>query len=159
MSKKIKKPRKLEKKNNRKNQTMKKNWLNRLEFKKKKEPVRFGFGFISLKPKNLNRTLTEKTRKKNRAKLEKNRASRFEPVFFQNNRTEPKPVGLNRFRFFFKKTGFGNFFFIYKNGTKQKMITPRLYSQFTTCQQECVWGRSSCSYLWSYSVPIVGIRI
>jgi hypothetical protein len=43
------KPRK-QKKNNRKNQTMKKNRLNRLEFKKTDR-----FGLISLKPKKLNR--------------------------------------------------------------------------------------------------------
>jgi hypothetical protein len=39
---------------------------------------------------------------------------RFEPVFIlkktESNQTEPKPVGLNWFRFFLKKFQFGNFF-------------------------------------------------
>jgi hypothetical protein len=48
---------------------------------------------------NLNRKKLEK----NRAKTEKTEPNRFEPVFVLKNRTEPKPVGLNRFRFFFKK--------------------------------------------------------
>jgi hypothetical protein len=51
----------------------------------KNQPVRFGFGFISLKLKN--QTKPNRKNKKNRAKPEK-------------NRTEPKPVGLNRFGFF-----------------------------------------------------------
>jgi len=58
VSKKTEKPRKPEK-NNRKNQTVKKNRLNRLKFWKNR-PVRFGFGFISLKPKKPNRTQTGK---------------------------------------------------------------------------------------------------
>jgi len=40
----------------------------------KNRPVRFGFGFISLKPKTLNRAQTEKNRAKpakNQAKIEK----------------------------------------------------------------------------------------
>jgi hypothetical protein len=49
--KKLKKP----EKNNWKNQTVKKNRLNHLKFWKN-QPVRFGFGFISLKPKKPNRT-------------------------------------------------------------------------------------------------------
>jgi len=77
------KSRKLEK-NNWKNRTVKKN---RLKFWKN-WPVRFGFGFISLKPKKLNRTETEK----NRAKTEPNW---FEPVFVLKNQTEPKSVVLN----------------------------------------------------------------
>jgi hypothetical protein len=40
---------------------------------------------------------TEKT-EPNRKKPSQNQ---FEPVFIQKNWTEPKPVGLNRFRFFF----------------------------------------------------------
>jgi len=79
VSKKIKKsikPRKLEK-NNQKNQTVKKNRLNRLKFWEN-QPVRFGFGFISLKLKKPNRIQTGKTEPnwkktsqtgKNRAKL------------------------------------------------------------------------------------------
>jgi hypothetical protein len=48
-----------------------------------------------------NQTQTEK----NRAKLEKTESDRFEPIFPQNNQTESKPVGLNRFwLLFFIKT-------------------------------------------------------
>jgi hypothetical protein len=67
------------------------------------------------KPANLVRFYKQKTKKtepkqkkKNRAKTGKNRAktgktepNRFEPVFSLKNQTEPKPVGLTRFRFFF----------------------------------------------------------
>jgi hypothetical protein len=60
---------------------------------------------------------TEKTE----SKPEKTEPNRFEPVFVQ--KTEPKPVGLNRFRFFKKKNRFGYFFFN-KNRTEPKMITP-----------------------------------
>jgi hypothetical protein len=89
------------KKNNQKNQIVKKNRLNRLKFWKNRL-VRFWF----YKPK------TEKTEpkpKKNRAKL----------VFVLKNRTETgrfEPVSiffLNRFGYFF-----------YKNQTEPKMITP-----------------------------------
>jgi hypothetical protein len=68
---------------------------------------------------------TEKT-KPNRTETEKNRAkpekpsqtgktepNRFEPVFALKNKTEPKPVGLTRFRFgsvFFFKFQFSYFF-------------------------------------------------
>jgi hypothetical protein len=81
------------------------------------------FGFISLKLKKSNRTQTEKKRAKpgkNRAKLEKTdlkpsqiektKPKRFEPVFIL--KTEPKPVGLNRFQFFKKKFQFNYFFYI-----------------------------------------------
>ena len=97
MSKKIKKPikpRKLEK-NNRKNRTVKK------PIKILKKPagsVRF------YKQKNKpNRTQTEKNRKKTEP-------NRFEPVFVLKNQTEPKSVGLNRFRF--KKNKFGLVIFL-----------------------------------------------
>ena len=40
---------------------------------------------------------------KNRAKTEKTKPKQFKPVFILKNRTEPKPVGLNWFRFFLKK--------------------------------------------------------
>jgi len=78
------KPRKPEK-NNRKNRTEKKP----IKFLKKRVgSVRFGFGFISKKPKKPNRTETDKKLEKNRAKTGKNRANtgktepnRFEPVF------------------------------------------------------------------------------
>jgi hypothetical protein len=82
VSKKTKKPiklRKSEKKNNQKNRTMKKK---QLEFFKN-QPVRFVFGFISLKLKKPNRTELNPNKK---------------------NRVKPKPVGLNRF-WFLKKTG------------------------------------------------------
>jgi len=53
--------------------------------------------------------------RENRAKTGKTEPNRFEPVFSLKNRTEPKPVGLNRFRFGFsffskKKIQFGYFF-------------------------------------------------
>ena len=73
--KKLIKPIKQKKNTNRKNRTVKKNWLkfwkNRL--------VWFGFGFISLKLKKPNRTQTEKTRKK------------------PNQIKKPSQIGLNRF--------------------------------------------------------------
>jgi hypothetical protein len=53
---------------------MKKYRLNLLEFFKN-QPVWFGFGFISLKLKKLNRTQT----KKNQAKPEKNRTKLKKP--------------------------------------------------------------------------------
>jgi hypothetical protein len=77
------------------------------------------------KPKpTKNRAKTEPNRKnrakpkkpsqtgKNRVKTGKTEPNRFEPVFALKNRTEPKPVGLTRFRFFFqkKKFRFGYFF-------------------------------------------------
>jgi hypothetical protein len=90
-----------------------KNRLNRLKFwKKPTGSVRFQF----YKPK------TEKTKRtqtrKNRAKTRKNRAktglNRFLP-----KKTEPKPVLV----FFFKKKLVW-LFFLYKNRTELKMITP-----------------------------------
>jgi hypothetical protein len=76
--------------------------------------VRFRF----YKPKNKktkpNRTQTKKTGK--------NERNRFEPVFIQKNRTELKPAGLNRFRFFLKN--FNLIIFFDKNQTEQKIITP-----------------------------------
>jgi len=100
-----KKPRKLEN-NNWKNWTVKKN---RLKFWKNR-PVQFGFGFINLKPKK-----TESNRQKTKSHL-------FEPGFALKNRTEPKPVGLNRFGFFFKNSVW--LFFFDKNRTEPKIITP-----------------------------------
>jgi hypothetical protein len=50
-----------------------------------KQTGRFGFGFISLKPKKPNQTQTEKNRKKNQAKTEPNR---FKPVFVLKTQTE-----------------------------------------------------------------------
>jgi hypothetical protein len=67
--------------------------------------------------------------RKYRAKPEKPSQTRkkpsqnlFEPVFVLKNRTEPKPVGLIRFRFFLNNFGLVTFF-IYKNRTEPKMIT------------------------------------
>jgi hypothetical protein len=100
-----------QKKNNLKNQIVKKTRLIRLKFWKNR-PVRFGF--ISLKPNR-----TEKT-KKNRAK------SVWTGFFFQ--KTEPKPVGLNRFRFFFLNSVWLLFF--YKNRTKPKMIIPLVFYKY-----------------------------
>jgi hypothetical protein len=85
-------------------------------------PVRLSFSFISKKPKKRtesnpnkkNQKKTEPNRKKpsqNQKKpsqIGKTEPNRFEPVFVLKNRIEPKPVGLNRFRF-----GFG-FFSKYK---------------------------------------------
>jgi hypothetical protein len=74
---------------------VKKNQLNRLKFKKN-QPVRFRF----YKPK------TEKTKPNpNRKKTSQTGLNRFCP----KNQTEPKPVGLNRFWFFFLKSGLVTF--------------------------------------------------
>jgi hypothetical protein len=35
------------------------------------------------------------------------------------------------------------------------ILVSRLYSRFTTCYWGCIWGYSSCFYLWSYLVLIV----
>ena len=102
--------------NNRKNRTVKKNRLNRLKFWKNR-PVRFWFfkpGTGKTEPNRTekNRAKTEPNRaktepnRKNRAKPEKTKPNRAKPVwtvFFSKkpNRTEPKPVGWNRFRFDF----------------------------------------------------------
>jgi hypothetical protein len=76
--KKLIKPIKQKKNTNRKNRTVKKNWLkfwkNRL--------VWFGFGFISLKLKKPNRTQTEKTEPN-----QKTESNRFESVL--SKKTKP----------------------------------------------------------------------
>jgi hypothetical protein len=64
----------------------------------------------------------EKPEKKNREK--KTEPNQFEPVFVLKNRTELKPVGWNWFRFFFLKKFGLVVFFLYKNRTEPKMITP-----------------------------------
>jgi hypothetical protein len=47
------------------------------------------------------------------------------PVFLLKNRTEPKPIGLNRFRFeFFSFSKFYFGYFLDKNRTEPKMLTP-----------------------------------
>ena len=127
MSKKTEKPRKPEK-NNRKNWTMKKN---RLKFWKN-QSVWFGFGFISLKPKKLNRTQTKKTGKKikpnrkNRAKPE-NRSkpeNRAKPVWTGFYPKKPNQTETSQFEpisVFFKKFWFN--YFLNKNQTELKIIT------------------------------------
>jgi hypothetical protein len=130
VSKKIKKPIKLRKpkKDNQKNRTVKKNRLNQLKFWK---TDRFGFGFISLKPKNRTELKSEKNQakpeknkpnRKNRAKTEPNR---FEQVFVLKNQTEPKSVGLDLVSGLKKIIWFGYFFFN-KNRTEPKII---IYTQ------------------------------
>jgi hypothetical protein len=108
------KPRKLEKKK----PNCEKNQLNRLKFWKNRP---FGFGFISLKPKKLNWTQTGKKTepKPSQTRItEPNRKNKAKPVWTgfcpkNPNRTKPKSIGLNRFRFgfgFFKKNWFCYFF-------------------------------------------------
>jgi len=111
VSKKTEKPRKSEK-NNRKNWSLK---INRLKFWKNR-PVRFGFGFISLKPKKPNQTepKLKKIRKKpsqnrkktepNRKKLSQNKKKRAKPVWIgfcpkKPNRTETGRYELVSVRF------------------------------------------------------------
>ena len=77
---------------------------NRLKFWKN-QPVRFDFGFISLKPNRTELNPNKKKQKKNRAKTqtEKTKPNRFESVFVLKNRTETsrfEPVSV-RFRFCF----------------------------------------------------------
>jgi hypothetical protein len=99
VNKKTKKPRKPEK-NNRKNRTVKKKHIKRIKILKKPAiSVRFRFYKPKTEKTESNRTQTEK----NQAKSVKNRAKPKKPsqTSFGLNRTEPKPVGLNRFRFFF----------------------------------------------------------
>ena len=106
--KKTEKPIKLRKpgKNSRKNRTVKKNQLKFL----KNRPVRFYKHEIEKTELNPNRKKLSQTGKK----LSQNRVK---PVFILKNQTKPKPVGLNRFRFFLKKISVW-FFFFYKNRTE-----------------------------------------
>jgi hypothetical protein len=99
--------------------------------KKPAGSVRFRFYEQKTEKTEPNRTETDKKLEKkpsqtgktepnreNRAKTRKTEPNRFEPVFAlkKPNRTEPKPVGLTRFRFGFgfflkkKKFQFGYFF-------------------------------------------------
>jgi len=108
-----------QKKNNRKNQTVKKNRLNRLKFLKNR-PVRFCFGFISLKLKKPNRIQTEKTEpnRKKTSQTEKPSKAGFCPK--KPNRTETgrfEPVLV----FFLN---FGLVIVFDKNRTELKIITP-----------------------------------
>jgi len=134
LSKKTRKSRKPEK-NNWKNRIEKKNRLNRLNFWKNR-PVRFGFGFISKKPKKPNRTETDKKpekkpsqtepkprkpsqNRKNRAKTGKTEPNRFEPVFSLKNRTETGRFDPVSVRFSKKKNSVWLFFLI-KTESNQK---------------------------------------
>ena len=106
VSKKIKKPSKPEKKPKKPNREKKPIKPNTI-LKKSTGSARFRF----YKPKTEKTEPKPKKTKKNRgkpknqAKPEKTEPNRFEPVFILKNRTERKPVGLNRFRF-----GFGFLF-------------------------------------------------
>ena len=75
---------------------------------------------------NRNRQKTGKKPSQNRKKPSQNRKNRAKPVWtgFCPKITEPKPVGLTRFRFFFQKNKFGLVTFFDKNRTEPKMITP-----------------------------------
>jgi hypothetical protein len=105
---------------------------NRLKFKKNR-PVRFDFSFISLKLKKPNWTQTKKNwakQKKTKSDWKKAKPGRkktnpnqkTEPNRFcpQNNQTKPKPVGLNRFQFYFLKKISFDYFIFYKNKTESK---------------------------------------
>jgi hypothetical protein len=101
------------KKNNRKNRTVKKN---RLKFWNN-QPVRFGFGFISLKLKKPNRTQTKKTGK-NPSQTGKNRAS---PVFvLKTNRNWSVWTGFGSLSGFFKKIYFNLIIFLIKTKSNWK---------------------------------------
>jgi hypothetical protein len=69
---------------------------NRLKFKKKLAgSVRFRF--------YKQKTVKKRAKPEKPSQTRKTEPNRFEPVFAlkKSNRTEPKPVGLTRFRFFF----------------------------------------------------------
>jgi hypothetical protein len=91
-----------QKKNNRKNRTVKKN---RLKFWKNR-PVRFRFYKSKTEKTEPNPNWKKPKKTEPNRKIEKTESNRFEPVFVLKNLTEPKPVGLNMFQFgfgFFKK--------------------------------------------------------
>jgi hypothetical protein len=119
VSKKTEKPRKPEKKLLKK-PNREKNRLNRLKFWKNR-PVRFGFGFINLKPKKPKRTEPKRKKPSQTGKKpsqnEKTEPNRFEPVFVLKK--------LNRNRSVC--TGFRLVIFLYKNWTEPKMITHSPY--------------------------------
>jgi len=114
------KPRK-QKKNNRKNRKKKPIKI----LKKPASPVQFRF--YKQKTEKTEPNPNRKKPEKNRAKLEKNektKPNRLEPVFVLKNRTELKPVGLNRFQFGFFFLNSVWLVFFYKNRIEPKMITP-----------------------------------
>jgi hypothetical protein len=93
--------------------------------KKPASSVRFRFYKSKTEKTKLNRTEPNPNRKKpepNQAKLKK--PSQTEPKKTKPNRTETgrfEPVSV-----FLKKIWF-DFFYLYKNQTEQKMITPKIY--------------------------------
>ena len=111
--------------------------------------VRFGFGFISLKPKKSNRNRSQTGKKPSQPR--KTESNRFEPVFVLKNRTKPKSAGLNRFRFgFFFKFGLVTFF--YKNRTESKMITYDIicilsYKLYCRSKKNLVYMTYTCTFL------------
>jgi len=116
---------------NRENQIIKKKLIKLIKILKKPiGSVQFRFyksetEKTELNPNRKNRKKTESNKKKpnqtgkNRVKP-KNKPNQFELVFILKNK--PKPVGLNRFWFFYKKIRFDYFF--YKNWIEPKIITP-----------------------------------
>jgi len=86
------------------NKKTKKTEPNRTETDKKPETKPSQTSQNRAKPEKPSQTeKTEPKPEKTEPKPEKTEPNRFEPVFAQKNRTEPKPVGLTRFRFFFQK--------------------------------------------------------
>jgi hypothetical protein len=125
MSKKIKKPKKLKNKLPKKPNRKKKPIKHIKILKKLTGLVQFRFYKPETEKPNPNRVKPEK--KKNESTRKKSsQAEKTEPTslnrFCPKNRTELKPVGLNRFWFLKKKFSFVIFF--YKNRTESKMITP-----------------------------------
>jgi hypothetical protein len=120
---------------------------NRKKTWKKTEPNRKKPSQTRSKPK---KTRQIKKTEPNR----KTKPNRFEPVFVlknqtepnrnrsvwtgfypkKSNRAEPKPVGLNRFRFFFLIFFSVWLLFFYKNWTEPKMITPKYYDEIKVHQ-------------------------
>ena len=102
--------------------------------KKPADSIRFWF--YKLKTEKTESNPNRKKPEKNRAKPEKTRVkpsqtektepNRFESVFVLKNQTKPKPVSLNRFRFFFK---FSLVIFFNKNQTELEMIAVTAYNQ------------------------------
>jgi hypothetical protein len=122
---------------------VKKNRLNRLEFWKNR-PVWFWFYKLE----------TEKTEPNPNKKNKKNRAKPVWSGFVMKNRTEPKPVGLNRFRFFKKYIFFGIVFFFNKNRTELKIITPT--NQVLYYRWVGSWNIefTSNKWIWIYKIKI-----
>jgi hypothetical protein len=118
-TKESRKPRKSEEKNNWKNQSVKKNLLNRLKFWKNR-PIRFCFGFISLKLKKSNWIKPSQT--------EKTKSNRFEPVFVLKKPNQNRSVWTS-FGFGFFKKKFSLIIFFNKNQTEPKIIGTRFDQQ------------------------------